>query len=68
MLDEGVYTAVSEIGGTEMINKSYVSVANARAAGTALPASWEEQRRLLSARTSTGRPRVPDALHAGVGR
>jgi hypothetical protein len=46
MLDEGVYTAVSEIGGTEMINKSYVSVANARAAGTALPASWEEQRRL----------------------
>src|SRR5918999_4367085 len=29
MLDEGVYTAVSEIGGTEMINKSYVSVARA---------------------------------------
>jgi hypothetical protein len=73
MLDDGVYTSVSEIGDAEKISKSYVSrilrlallapdIVEAVLAGRSdqalmletlerpLPASWEEQRRLLSAR------------------
>ena len=75
MLDDGVFTSVSEIGDAENISKSYVSrilrlallapdIVDAILAGRTvqgvmleqlerpLPASWEEQRRLLSARTS----------------
>jgi hypothetical protein len=75
MLDEGVYSSVSEIGDAENISKSYVSrilrlallapdIIDAILAGRSdqalmlerlerpLPASWEEQRRLLSARMS----------------
>jgi hypothetical protein len=75
MLDEGVYTSLSEIGDTENISKSYVSrilrlallapdLVEAVLAGRSdqalmlerlerpPPASWEEQRRLLSARMS----------------
>jgi hypothetical protein len=75
MLDEGVYTTVSEIGDAENISKSCVSrilhlallapdIVEAVLAGRSdqalmlerlerpLPASWEEQRRLLSARMS----------------
>jgi hypothetical protein len=71
MLDEGIYTSVSEIGDTENISKSYVSrilrlallspdIIEAILVGSAdqslmlerldrpLPASWEEQRRLVS--------------------
>jgi hypothetical protein len=70
MLDEGVYTSVSEIGDAENISKSYVSrilrlallapdvielVLEGRSIQALmleqlerrLPASWEEQRRLL---------------------
>ena len=70
MLDEGIYTSVSEIGDAESISKSYVSrilrlallapdIIEAIIAGRTdqsmmleqlqrpLPASWEEQRRLL---------------------
>jgi hypothetical protein len=72
MLDEGVYTTVSEIGDTENISKSYVSrilrlallapdITEAILGGmadqslmlerleTPLPASWDEQRRLVRA-------------------
>jgi hypothetical protein len=75
MLDEGVYTSVSEVGNAEKISKSYISrilrlallapdIVDAILAGRKdqalilerlerpLPASWEEQRRLLSAHTS----------------
>jgi hypothetical protein len=75
MLDEGVYTSVSEVGDAEKISKSYISrilrlgllapdIVDAILAGRKdqalilerlerpLPASWEEQRRLLSAHTS----------------
>jgi hypothetical protein len=75
MLDEGVYTSISEIGDAENISKSYVSrilrlallspvIVEAILAGRTdqspmleqlelpLPACWEEQRRLLSLRTS----------------
>jgi hypothetical protein len=71
MLDDGVYTSVSEIGDAENISKSYVSrilrpallapdIVEGILAGRPnqalmletlarpLPASWEEQRRLLS--------------------
>jgi len=70
MLDEGIYTSVSEIGDAENISKSYVSrilrlallapdIIEAILGGRAdqglmlekleqpLPASWEEQRRVL---------------------
>jgi hypothetical protein len=72
LLDEGVYTTVSEIGDTENISKSYVSrilrlallapdITEAILGGMAdqslmlerlerpLPASWDEQRRLVQA-------------------
>ena len=75
MLDESVYTSMSEIGDAENISKSYVSrilrlallapdIVDAILAGRKdqalmlerlerpVPASWEEQRRLLSAHTS----------------
>jgi hypothetical protein len=75
MLDEGIYTSVSQIGDAEKISKSYVSrilrlallapsivedILEGRADNALmleqlerpLPASWEEQRRLLSARPS----------------
>ena len=71
MLDDGVYTSVSEIGDAENISKSYVSrilrlallapdIVEAILAGRTdqalmleklerpLPASWEEQRHLIS--------------------
>ena len=71
MLDEGVYTTVSEIGDAENISKSYVSrilrlallapdIVEAILAGRTdqgmmlerlerpLPASWEEQLRLVA--------------------
>jgi len=73
MLDDGVYSSVSEIGDAGNISKSYVSrilrlallapdIVEAALEGRtnpavmleqleqSLPASWEEQRRLLSAR------------------
>jgi hypothetical protein len=76
MLDEGVYTTVSNIGAAGNISKSYVSrilrlallapdVVEAILAGRTdqgmmleqlerpLPASWEEQRILLSAGSAT---------------
>ena len=71
MLDEGIYTTVSEIGDADNISKSYVSrilrlallapdiIASILAVQTdqglmlehlerPLPASWEEQRRLVA--------------------
>jgi hypothetical protein len=71
MLDEGIYTSVSEIGDAENISKSYVSrilrlallapdIVDAILTGSMdqgmvleqlerpLPASWEEQRRLVA--------------------
>jgi hypothetical protein len=72
MLDEGVYTSVSEIGDAENISKSYISrilrlallapdIVETILVGSAdqslmlqrlerpLPASWDEQRRLVQA-------------------